>query len=123
MREALEELRDVQNGPPLVAWEADWNKAINKVAAVLALVPSELAGKVLVDAKDVRELKDLRWLANQRRPFQEWAQEYLDGGRWAGHHYGDAVKTELLERDAQLAEARAELSLAKAKISELEKAK
>ena len=43
MREALEELRDVQNGPPLVAWEADWNKAINKVAAVLALVPESLA--------------------------------------------------------------------------------
>ena len=37
-------------------------------------------------------------------PFREWAQEYLDGGRWAGYDYYTAIKTELLERDKQVSE-------------------
>lgn len=36
--------------------------------------------------------------------FDKWAQSYLDAGRWAGHRYDDAIKTELLERDAQVAD-------------------
>lgn len=36
------------------------------------------------------------------RPFRDWAQQYLDGGRWAGYDYFTAIKTELLERDAQV---------------------
>jgi hypothetical protein len=38
--------------------------------------------------------------------FQEWAQQYLDSGRWAGHDRADAIKTELLERDRELATLR-----------------
>ena len=41
--------------------------------------------------------------------FEEWAQAYLDSGRWAGHRRDDAVKTELLERDALVVELRAAL--------------
>lgn len=36
------------------------------------------------------------------KSFQEWAQGYLDSARWAGHDRSDAIKTELLERDAQV---------------------
>jgi hypothetical protein len=41
-------------------------------------------------------------------PFLEWAQSYLYSGRWAGHDMFDAIKTELLERDAELAQAQAD---------------
>lgn len=46
---------------------------------------------------------DLEWHEHQIRPFCHWAQEYLDAGRWAGFTYYDAIKTELLERDAEIA--------------------
>jgi len=40
--------------------------------------------------------------------FNEWAQHYLDSGKWAGHRYDDAVKQELLARDAEVAALAAE---------------
>lgn len=46
----------------------------------------------------------------ERQGFNAWAQSYLDGGRWAGHRYDDAVRTEMLERDAQLAAVKADLA-------------
>lgn len=57
-----------------------------------------------------RELAIWRDNHNRDDAFQEWAQTYLDSGRWAGHDRADAVKQELLERDDQLkqAEARAQ---------------
>jgi multidrug resistance efflux pump len=42
MREALEGLMGVLNGPPLVTWEADWNKAMAIARAAL----NEGEGKV-----------------------------------------------------------------------------
>lgn len=36
--EALEFLMDMQNGPPLVKWEADWNKAMQQAKDALAAV-------------------------------------------------------------------------------------
>lgn len=39
-------------------------------------------------------------------PFQVWAQTYLNSARWAGHSRFDAIKTELLERDAENAQLR-----------------
>lgn len=54
-----------------------------------------------------RIASDLEWHESQVRPFCHWAQEYLDGGRWAGFTYYDAIQTELLERDVELAALRA----------------
>lgn len=44
-------------------------------------------------------------------PFREWAQQYLDGGRWAGFDYFTAIKTELLERDEEVKALRWRLSV------------
>lgn len=67
---------------------------------------SDAWSKMLEHARTLeRELIELKWVADNNRPFNEWAQEYLDGGRWAGHHYGDAIKQELIERDSQLAQS------------------
>lgn len=54
------------------------------------------------------------WSESKIRQFREWAQEYLDGGRWAGFDYFTAIRTELLERDA-------EVKALHAKVSELER--
>lgn len=35
LREALEDLRDVQNGPPLIRWEKEWNEAMEKTRQAL----------------------------------------------------------------------------------------
>ncbi len=43
-----------------------------------------------------------RALIRRDAEFQEWAQGYLDAGKWAGHDRSDAIKTELLERDAEV---------------------
>lgn len=56
-------------------------------------------------------LAEQQWRMEHAEPFLEWAQAYLDSGRWAGHDMFDAIKTELLERDAKvvtLLEQRAE---------------
>lgn len=52
-----------------------------------------------------RQVESARDLIRADDDFQTWAQSYLDAGRWAGHDRSDAIKTELLERDKQLAEA------------------
>lgn len=57
-----------------------------------------------------QELNQHREVRAQYAPFEEWAQSYLDAGRWAGHMRADAIKTELLERDAEIERLRAELS-------------
>lgn len=36
LREALQELYDYQNGPPLIKWEDEWNAAMKKALAALA---------------------------------------------------------------------------------------
>jgi hypothetical protein len=41
--------------------------------------------------------------------FQEWAQSYLDSGRWAGHDRADAIKQVLLARDEEVKRLRAAL--------------
>lgn len=35
LRKALEDLRDVQNGPPLIRWEKEWNEAMEKTRQAL----------------------------------------------------------------------------------------
>lgn len=37
LREALEFLMDMQNGPPLVTWEKEWNNAIQNAKRALAI--------------------------------------------------------------------------------------
>jgi hypothetical protein len=48
-----------------------------------------------------RERDDLKWCHDQQAEFRVWAQEYLDGGRWAGFNYVTGVMTELKERDIE----------------------
>lgn len=48
------------------------------------------------------EVEAARELIRRDAAFQEWAQGYLDSGRWAGHDRSDAIKAELLERDQQV---------------------
>jgi hypothetical protein len=57
-----------------------------------------------------------RRIIEDERDFDAWAQGYLDAGRWAGHRYIDAVKQELLERDAQLTQCRQTLARALARL-------
>jgi hypothetical protein len=52
-----------------------------------------------------------RRIIKDERDFDAWAQSYLDSGRWAGHSNSDAVKQELLERDAKVANLIAERDL------------
>jgi hypothetical protein len=55
----------------------------------------------------LRHLLALRTVwAENAEPFMTWAQSYLDSGRWAGHDLFDAIRVEMIERDAQLADAR-----------------
>ena len=42
--------------------------------------------------------------------FAAWAQPYLDSGKWGGHSVLDAIKQELLARDAEIARLRQRLS-------------
>lgn len=65
---------------------------------------------LLAAAQRVQELEQFKIDGD---PFRDWAQSYLDGGRWAGHQLDDAIKAELLERDA-------EVSRLRAKVAELE---
>lgn len=44
-------------------------------------------------------------------PVREWAQSYVNAGRWAGHDSLDAVKTELLERDSLVRRLECDLRL------------
>ena len=66
---------------------------LERVAAALAARDRTIAG--LNEAAAV--LRDMR-------PFFEWAQSYLDSGKWAGRKLYDGIKYELLERDRTIAE-------------------
>jgi hypothetical protein len=48
------------------------------------------------------EIEAARDLIRRDAEFQAWAQSYLDSGKWAGHDRSDAVKQELLARDAEV---------------------
>lgn len=51
----------------------------------------------------LRDLLGLRTVWTEDcEPFIAWAQGYLDAGRWVGYSVFDAIKRELLERDAEL---------------------
>lgn len=54
------------------------------------------------------EIDAARELIRLNASFQEWAQGYLDSGRWAGHDRADAVRLELLESDAEITRLTAE---------------
>ena len=87
---AIEELLRAK----IVKIEADRDREAAKV---------DKLDKELADVK--RERDDLKFVVDGHRPFNEWAQEYLDAGRWAGYRYCDGVMTELKERDEELASA------------------
>lgn len=87
---AIEELLRAK----IVMIEADRDREAAKV---------DKLDKELADVK--RERDDLKFVVDGHRPFNEWAQEYLDAGRWAGYRYCDGVMTELKERDEELASA------------------
>jgi hypothetical protein len=61
----------------------------------------------LAEARQELQTRREQWTEHES-PFHEWAQSYLDSARWAGHDRADAIKVELLERDADLASLRAE---------------
>lgn len=64
------------------------------------------------------EIEPARALIARDAAFQEWAQSYLPSWKWAGHDRADAIKQELLERDAQLAETRAKVERVERLLSE-----
>lgn len=50
--------------------------------------------------------------------FAEWAGPYLDAGSWGGHSILDAIKQELLARDAEVTRLRALCARAAEKLDE-----
>jgi hypothetical protein len=66
-----------------------------------------------------QEVEIARELIRKDAAFQEWAQSYLYAGRWAGHDRSDAIKTELLERDAEVGALRRALDAAQETIERL----
>ena len=40
LKEALQDLMDVQNGPPLIRWEKEWNEAVKKARQALSSSPA-----------------------------------------------------------------------------------
>lgn len=63
------------------------------------------------DAGAMRDRVDAeayRWQKPLLVPFWEWAQTTLSAGRWAGHDYYSAIRTEFEEMRAELAALRAQ---------------
>lgn len=52
----------------------------------------------------------LRRYREQSDRFQEWAQGYLDSGRWGGHDRADAIRQTLLARDEEVKRLRGALA-------------
>lgn len=65
-------------------------------------------------ADALRSLPAAQELIQHDAEFQEWAQGYLNAARWAGHDRSDAIRTELLERDAEVRSLKAEVEGLKA---------
>ena len=68
----------------------------------------------------VKQAHMQRIWADDVMPFMEWAQSYLDSGRWAGHSMFDAVKTEILERDRLVSALQAEQAETRELVAELD---
>jgi hypothetical protein len=66
--------------------------------------------KMPIDKPDtiVSALRDFRAEFDK---FAEWARPYLDSGSWGGHSILDAIKQELLARDAEVKRLREALDM------------
>jgi len=81
------------------ASESELRKFLDDVAEIACMSPDK--PEWIVGALRMYRQRDDR--------FQEWAQSYLNSGRWAGHDRADAIKTELLARDEEVKRLRTAL--------------
>lgn len=81
-----------EDAPQLIAEVRRLLKFLRDIGEVTAMPVDK--PEAIVDALRNYRTDDAR--------FQEWAQGYLEQGQWSGHDRGEAIKAELLARDAEV---------------------
>lgn len=93
----IEELANTPMQLPMGRWD--------EISNTLILASRALAATQKLEA----EKAELRFVLDGSKPFNEWAQSYFDGARWAGFRYDHAAMAEIQEKDATIAALRSQL--------------